>query len=176
MLIVKLSYTTTAFVFLLNTFSAAQADEDKILLPLATCQESWMDWQKQSPEKGDLFVDTFQANYHKDEGQNFYIPIRPTSILGHEISGVSPNSIGLGAGFSVAVKADFEAVKSSLEQQMGKAFIQCDSSINENIKSCQYEINKGRTVALMSNTQDENKQSIFGCYYYTPQNTQPSED
>jgi hypothetical protein len=162
----KFLYIVATLVFLLETISTVQAGEDKTILPLATCQESWLDWQKQDSEKAKRFFDEFQSNFRKDDHQNFYVPVQPTSILGHEISSVFPDSVGMAVGFSVGVNANFETLKSSLEKQTGKAFKQCDASTDENIKSCQYEIGKNKTLMIMANSQGKDTQSLFGCYYY----------
>jgi hypothetical protein len=154
-------YLASVFIFLLSIFPNVQAEEDKTLLPMLTCQESWLDW-KQDPDKGKPFFDAIQLKFHPDTRENFLIPNQATSILGHNISRVYPDSVGMALGFSVVVDSSFEKLKTSLEKQMGKSFEHCDTA--DNTKSCEHKIGKNKTIVLMVG--DEKQQSLFGCYYY----------
>lgn len=160
----KLLSIAGVFVLLLSVIPNVQAEEDKTLLPMLTCQESWLDW-KEKPEQGKQFADVLQAKFHQDGRENFFIPNQAISILGHNVARVYPSSVGMALGFSVLVDGSFETVKASLEQQTGKSFTQCESS--EGTKSCEHKLAKNKTIFLMA---DATKgQTLLGCYYYYEQ-------
>jgi hypothetical protein len=141
-----------------------QAEEDKTLLPMITCQESWLDW-KQDTDRGKQFADVLESKFRQDTRENSFIPNQTISILGHNVSRVYPTSVGMALGFSVVVDGSFETVKTSLEQQTGKSFTQCETENNS--KSCEYKLAKNKTIVLMA---DGTKgQVLFGCYYYYQQ-------
>ena len=144
-------------------FSDAQAADDTLLLPLATCQESWMDWDKSSA-KVEGFNKMFSADFkQKGRGASFE-PNKPTSILGHGINEVYPESIGMGVGFSVLVDAEFDKVKASLETQIGKPIGKCSKEGDS--RSCEYTFAEKKTLLLMEGGRGKNAKTLFGCYYF----------
>ena len=126
--------------------STVYAADDKTLVSLATCQESWTDW-KQDPARGRAFRVKFESEFRAQDREPFYLPIRPTTLLGHPVVRLYPDSVGMGVGFSVLAAASFEAVKASMEQQMGKPFDRC--GVDDGAKTCERKLAKDKTVLLM---------------------------
>lgn len=144
-------------------FSNAQAADHTPLLPLATCQDSWMDWDKSSPKVED-FKKMFSADFkQKGRGASFE-PNKPVSILGYAINEVYPESIGMGVGFSVLVDAEFDTIKASLEKQVGKPIAKC--SKERDSRSCEYTFAEKKTLLLMEGGRGKNAKTLFGCYYF----------
>ena len=140
----------------------AQTKGDAGVLRLLTCQDSWMDW-KNDPVKQQQFADALKANFKPDGRDGSYVPVRPMSILGHEVVQLYPQSVGMGVGYSVIVNASFDATKASLEKQMGKPFARCESASEG--KSCERELAKQKTVMMMEGSRGANPKTLFGCYY-----------
>jgi len=149
-----------ASLLLLSTVHAA---DDPTLVSLATCQESWTDW-KQDPGRGRTFRIKFESEFRAQDREPFYLPIRPTTLLGQPVTRIYPDSVGMGVGFSVVASASFEAVKASMERHMGKPFDRCE--VAEGAKSCERKLAKDRTVVLMEAGRGNNPQTLFGCYYF----------
>ncbi len=142
--------------------SHAQATDDASVLRLLTCQDSWMDW-KNDPVKQQKFVDALKASFKRNDGDGSYLPIKPMSMLGHDVFQLYPQSVGMGLGYSVIVNASFEKVKASLEKQMGKRFDGCQAASEG--KSCEKVLAKQKTVMLMEGSRGANPKTLFGCYY-----------
>lgn len=154
---------TGAVLATLLPLSTAHAADDKTLVSLATCQESWTDW-KQDPARGRTFRAKFESEFRAQDREPFYLPIRPTTLLGHPVVRMYPDSVGMGVGFSVLAAASFEAVKTSMEQQMGKPFDRC--GVDDGAKTCERKLAKDKTVLLMEAGRGKNPQTLFGCYYF----------
>lgn len=153
----------SSFFLSLLAFTTAQAADNKLLLQLATCEESWVDWGKSSPQVNDfrkLFTENFKA---KDRDPGF-TPVKPASILGHNIAEAYPESVGMGVGFSVLVDASFDKVKASLEKQVGKAIGQCSKEGDS--RSCEHKIGDTKTLVLLEGGRGKNAKTLFGCYYF----------
>lgn len=142
--------------------SHAQAKDDASVLRLLTCQDSWMDW-KNDPGRQQQFADALRANFRQNERDGSFVPIKPMSILGHEIVQLYPQSVGMGVGYSVIVSASFAATKASLEKQMRKPFDRCDAASEG--KSCGRELAKEKTLMLMEGSRGKDPKTLFGCYY-----------
>ena len=144
-------------------FSNAQAADNKLLLQLATCEESWMDWGKSSP-KFDDFRKMFSTDFKQKGGGANFAPIKPLSILGYSLTEVYPESVGMGVGFSVLVDAEFDKVKASLEAQVGKTIGECSKEGDS--RSCEHTIGEKKTLLLMEGGRGKNAKTLFGCYYF----------
>lgn len=147
---------------LAHTPSTAQTKDDASVLRLLTCQDSWLEW-KSDPVKQQLFVDALKANFKQNDRDGSFVPLRPMSILGHEIFQLYPQSVGMGLGYSVIVNASFDAAKASLEKQMGKPFDHCQTASEG--KSCERELAKQKTVMMMEGSRGSKPRTLFGCYY-----------
>ena len=137
--------------------------DDKLILDLATCQESWLEW-KNIPQKMSLFKERVSSELKQIEGTAGYTPLKPMSLLGFNVVEVYPGSVGMGLGFSVLVNAEFGKTKASLEKQTGKRITEC--SVHENTRDCGYSMAEKRTLTLTEATKGKNAKTLFGCYYY----------
>lgn len=140
----------------------AQTKDNVGVLRLLTCQDSRLEW-KDVPVKKQKFVDELKANFKQNKRDGSFVPIKPMSILGHEIVQLFPQSVGMGVGYSVIVSASFAATKASLEKQMGKSFDRCEAASEG--KSCGRELAKLKTVMLMEGSRGNDPTTVFGCYY-----------
>ena len=155
---------TALFIFLCAVASTnARAQDNKALLQMATCEESWLDF-RQDPVKVQKYSGLFQAQFREGGRDSSMVPIKPTQLLGLKISRVYPQSVGMGLGFSVIVDAGFDATKAGMEKQMGKSFEHCASE--EGSKSCELSIADKKTVVLMEGARGKKPQTLLGCYYY----------
>lgn len=155
-----------AMLAALLPLSTAHAADDKMLMSLATCQESWRDW-KQDPARGRMFREVVEPNFRAQDREPYYLPIRPTTLLGHPVDRLYPDSVGMAVGFSVLAGASFDAVKASLEQQVGKPITRCESE--GGARSCELKIAEKKTVIIMEAARGKNPQTLFGCYYFYAQ-------
>lgn len=141
----------------------APAQYDPGLLQLATCQQSWLDF-KNDPAKSEKFVASLKSNFKANGRDGSFVPIKPTTILGHDVFQLYPESVGMAVGYSIIVNAGFDAVKGSLEKQMGKPFESCQSASEG--KSCERLIGEKKTVMLMEGSRGNSPKTLFGCYYF----------
>lgn len=141
---------------------ALQAADDRLAQRLALCQDSWLDW-KDDPVKVKQFGDQFQAAYTQSGQDPFFVPRTSATILGFAVEKVFPESVGMAVGFSVIVKAGFDAARKSVEKAIGKTFKNCESS--DHMRTCDLELAPKRVVTLL--TEDGRPaSSLIGCYYY----------
>jgi len=162
----KPAYPVAAIALLLATLSSAHADEDPGMLPMTSCQESWLDW-KQDPVKAEKFSRQFQSRFKRNEREASFSPIGESTLFGHRINRVYPQSVGMGLGYSVVVEASFDTARASFEKQTGKRFKQCEAS--EGMKSCELEIGPKKTMVIMEAGRGAHAQTLLGCYYYYQQ-------
>jgi hypothetical protein len=139
------------------------AAEQTMLGPLATCQESWLSW-KQDPARGRAYREAVESAFKAQDREPFWLPTRPTTLFGHPIDRLYPDSVGMAVGFSALANASFEAVKTSLEQQVGKPITRCESE--GGARSCELKIGEKKTVIIMEAARGKNPQTLFGCYYF----------
>ncbi len=158
-------FTSLVSSFLLSflAFSNAQAADNRLLLQLATCEESWMDWRKSSP-KIDDFRKLFTEDFKQKDRDPGFAPLKPVSILGHTIAEGYPQSVGMGVGFSVLVDAEFDKVKASLEKQVGKTIGACSKEGDS--RNCEHKIGEKKTLVLFEGGRGKNAKTLFGCYYF----------
>ena len=159
----KFAPTVSSFLLCALLFSTAWAADDAQVLPLVTCQDSWMEWEKSS-SKVDEFRKQFSANFKQTGRGASFAPNQPTTILGHRVNEVYPDSIGMGVGFSVLVDAQFDSVKASLERQVGKALSKCSKEGDS--RSCEYTFAEKKTLLLLEGGRGKSAQTLFGCYYF----------
>lgn len=144
-------------------FSNVQAADKPLLLQLATCEESWMDWGKSS-SKVDEFRKQFTEDFKRKDRDPGFAPIKPVSILGYSIAEAYPESVGMGVGFSLLVDAEFDKVKASLEKQVGKTIGECSKEGDS--RSCEHKIGEKKTLVLFEGGRGKNAKTLFGCYYF----------
>ena len=157
------SLSISVLAFLLTPLAAAQATNDSETLQLATCKQSWLDF-KNDPAKSERFVASLKSNFKANGRDGSFVPLKPMTVLGHDVFQLYPESVGMAVGYSIIVNAGFDAVKSSLEKLMGKPFESCQSASEG--KSCERQIGEKKTVMLMEGSRGNNPKTLFGCYYF----------
>ncbi len=163
MKLTRLSRLVSSLVLSFLAISNAHAADNKLLLQLATCEESWMDWGKSSP-KVDDFRKLFTEDFKRKDRDPGFTPLKPASILGFNITEAYPESVGMGVGFSVLVEAEYDKVKASLEKQVGKAIGACGKEGDS--RSCEHKIGEKKTLVLFEGGRGKNAKTLFGCYYF----------
>ncbi len=122
-----------------------------------------MEWDN-SPAKVDDFRQMISSHFTQQDGGAGFAPSKPMSILGHSVSEVYPESIGMGVGFSVLVDAEFNKVKASLEKKISKPLAKCSNE--DGSRSCEYGFAEKKTLLLMEGGRGKNAKTLFGCYYF----------
>jgi hypothetical protein len=153
---------TTALLLIGN--SSTWAAEDLSLERMATCQDSWLDWEKNEPAQLKTFGDQFRADFSQSENDPFFVPKTDTSIDGLRVLQVFPGSVGMGVGFSAVVDATFENAKRTFSKALGKPLEKCD--VSDNMRSCELEIGEKQTFVLMAEDSAKSTTTLLGCYYY----------
>jgi hypothetical protein len=153
-----------AALFLALPASAAAPTDDTGITRMALCQDSWLDWQKASDPRLPALAAHFRAAYSQKEGDPYFTPKTPATVLGFRVLQLYPGSVGMGVGLSVLVDAPFDKARAGLERALGKPLKHCDAS--DGMKTCELEIADKRTITLMTQDDPKTKSTLLGCYYY----------
>ncbi len=148
--------------FCLATVSLpALAATEPNLERMATCQDSWLDWKDDSAHVA-KFADDLHANYTGQQ-DGYLVPKAKTMLFGLPVSGIYPQSIGMGVGFSVIVSGDFDTAQKAVEKVVGKP-LKCEPD-SDNMHACELELGPKKAVTVMSDA--ENKKTVLiGCFYF----------
>jgi hypothetical protein len=157
----KISSTLALAAFFVGTV-CAHAD-DLTVEHLATCRESWFD-AKGDPVRIKALGDAIRAEFSPKQGDVYLSPVADKLVLGLPVTQLYPQSVGMGVGFSVAVKADFASTRAALEKALGKKIAKCEKG--DGMLSCELQIAEKRTVMLISAESGTEKNTLFGCYYF----------
>jgi hypothetical protein len=151
-------------IALLSAAAPALAAEDEALARMATCGESWFDWQAKDPAQLQKFGDHVRASFapHGDDG--FLVPKGEVSVAGLRVIELFPNSVGMGVGFSVTVAAPFDRTRRTIEKSLGKAFVKCPTG--DGMRTCALQIGEKRTLMLMAQDDPKAATTLVGCYYF----------
>lgn len=149
---------------LLLTVAPAWAVDDPGVARMATCQDSWLDWQKNDPGKLQAFGAQFRSEFSRSESDPFFVPKSPLSIAGLPVTRAFPDSVGMGVGFSVFVEGTFDETRKVLEKILGKPLEHCGAS--DDMRTCDLKISDMRTVMLMAEDNAKSTSALIGCYYY----------
>lgn len=144
---------------------AAQAAEPPSFERLAVCQDSWLDWKDDSVRIG-AFTRHLDSQFERGAQDGAFVPKAPLKMLGHSVSQVYPQSVGMGVGFSVVVDAGFAPTRAALERQLGKPMT-CSTS--DGVRTCELELGAKKTALLMTGQNGQAKTSLVGCYYFYQQ-------
>lgn len=143
----------------------AHAADEPQLQRLALCQDSWFDW-KDDDARMARFASYFESRFERNPQGDAFAPKTPMQALGHAVTQVYPQSIGMGVGFSLVVNADFAQVRAAIEQQLGKPMT-CTTS--DGMRSCELKLGPKKTALLMTGQNGPAKTSLVGCYYFYQQ-------
>jgi hypothetical protein len=160
----KIASLATVLAILQIAIVPVWGADDPGLARLATCRDSWLDWQKTDPDQLKKFGEHFRAEFSRGESDPFFVPRSDTSIAGFRVAQVFPESVGMGVGFSVMVEAKFDAVKQILGKTLGKPLEHCETS--DDMRTCELKIADMRTLMVMAEDSATSTTTLIGCYYY----------
>ena len=159
----KVTAAATALITLI-AMSPASAADDEMIERLATCQDSWLDWQTANPAQLNILAGHLRADFVRSEGKPYFVPKTGKSIAGLGLSQLYPNSVGMGVGFSVTVDATFDRTRQVIEARLGKTLKKCETG--DGMRTCELEIGEKRTLTLMAADEEKSATTLVGCYYY----------
>ena len=149
---------------LLVAVASAWADDDVTLTRMATCQESWLDWQTKEPAQLKKFGDQLHSEFSQHGDDAFVVPNANVSIAGLRVTQLFPNSVGMGVGLSVTVDAPFDKARQAIEKTVGKPLTKCETG--DSMRTCGLEIAEKRTLMLMAEDSPKATTTLVGCYYF----------
>ena len=143
--------------------TAASAEElHPLLKRLVLCQDSWQDFAT-DPARAKPVGDALNAQFHRDEKKRLHVPNGTVTFLGFPVFELTPDSAGMGVGFTVTVKAPIEKVRKSFEAALGKALKSCESS--DGLTHCGLQLAPKRAAMLVSPTNKPEIGTLVGCHY-----------
>jgi len=158
------SLRTALFTAPLFVVAPAYAADDTGIERMATCKDSWFEWQKTNPAELKALGAHLHAILAPHGNDAYAVPKAPFTIAGLHVTQVYPNSVGMGVGFSVFVAAPFDTTKNAIEKSLGKALSKCEDS--DGMKTCGLVIADKRTVMLMTVDDPKADGTLVGCYYF----------
>ncbi len=138
------------------------ADLHPLLQRLVLCQDSWQDFAK-NPDVGKKTGDALDAQFQRDDKKRLHVPKGQVTYLGFPVFELTPESAGMGVGFTITVKAPIAKVRPAFEAALGKKVSMCESG--DGLTTCALEIGPKRTVMLVSPTAKPEVGTVLGCYY-----------
>jgi hypothetical protein len=161
---VNIASLSGIFIILQVVITPACAADDVSIERMATCRDSWLDWEKTDPGQLKNFYDHFRSDFSRSASDPFWVPKADKSIAGLRIEQAFPDSVGMGVGFSVTVRAGFDEVRRRVEKLLGRSLNKCETG--ENMRTCGLEIADKRTLMVMAEDNPKNSTTLLGCYYY----------
>lgn len=155
---------TWAIVLIVLLAGPASAADDATLERMATCRDSWFDWQKTNPAQLQKFGEDFRAHFSPHGDDPFPVPRAETSVAGLRVTKAFPNSVGMGVGFSLMVDAPFERTRKAMEKSLGKRLQKCE--IGDGMTTCGIEIADKRSFVVMAADDPKSHETLIGCYYF----------
>ena len=141
-----------------------RAADDAGIERMATCRDSWFDWNKSDQKQLKKFGDQFRADFARKGNDPFFLPRKDKNVAGLRITQAFPDSVGMGVGFSLTVEAPFDKARQVFEKSLGKKLQKCETS--DNMRTCELEIAEKRTFMLMAEDSPKSTTTLVGCYYY----------
>jgi len=141
----------------------AWATDDIHIERLATCQDSWIEWENEPSKQKDLSKD-INSTFVEKGNSGFLVPKSEKSVFGLKVVQLFPESIGMAVGFSVMVEGDFKTTRETLEKRLGKLFKKCETG--DDMLSCELEIGEKKTILILAEEDGKNIKTLFGCFYY----------
>ena len=160
----KHALMTWTFIFLGAAMAPGWAADDAGIERMATCQDSWFDWNKSDQAQLKKFGDQFRADFSRKDNDPFFVPRKDKRIAGLRVTQAFPDSVGMGVGFSVTVEAPFDKARQVFEKSLGKKLGKCETG--DNMRTCGLEIADKRTFTLMAEDSPKSTATLVGCYYY----------
>jgi hypothetical protein len=154
------------WTFIMPSTAAAPgwAADDTGIERMATCRDSWLDWNKSDPAQLKKFGDRFRADFSRRDNEPFVLPRKDKTIAGLRITQAFPESVGMGVGFSVTVEAPFDKTRQVFEKSLGKKLQKCETG--DGMRTCELSIAEKRTFMVMAEDGPKSTTTLVGCYYY----------
>ncbi|MGD0865323.1 MAG: hypothetical protein ABSA49_07185 [Rhizomicrobium sp.] len=159
-----MKFVPLAAVVLLLVVEPAWGGDDMSLARMATCGDSWFDWQTSDPARLKAFAGRFRAGFSRHDNDAYFVPKSSAQIAGLRVTQVFPDSVGMGVGFSAAVDVKFDETRRRLEKMLGKPFVRCETS--DGMRSCELQIADKRTAMIMADDDPKSTSTLIGCYYF----------
>jgi hypothetical protein len=147
---------------LIGAAPAWSADDPRVE-NLALCRDSWLDWKNTDPAKLDSFGAFFRSAFEHSGDDAFFVPKSTMTIGGLKVVRVFPESVGMGVGFSVLVDATFDVARRTLEQELGKPLLKCETG--DGMRACELAVAEQRTFTLAAGDPPNDRTTLVGCYY-----------
>lgn len=145
---------------------AQAAEPEDTLTRLASCQESWYDMRNDA-ERVQRIGALLREHFEPQDRSPSWKPRRPMKWLGHEVLELTPQSVGMGLGFGVTVKARLSAVRPAFEKAVGRPVGNCDKG--DGMSMCSVEIAAKRTAMMVGPADSPDRGTLLGCYYFYQQ-------
>lgn len=142
----------------------AWSADDESVERMATCKDSWLDWQTSDPARLKSLAEHIRSGFSRKADDPFLTPTSSTSIAGLNVSQLFPDNVGMGVGFSVTVDAPFDETRRKFESSLGKPLTKCETG--EGMRSCGLEIAEKRTFMLMAEDNPKASKTLVACYYF----------
>jgi hypothetical protein len=159
-----MKFASLAVMALLLVVAPAWGDDDISLARMATCRDSWFDWQTSDPARLKAFAGRFRAGFSRHDNDAYFVPKSSAQIAGLRVTQVFPDSVGMGVGFSAAVEAKFDEARRRLEKLLGKPFAKCETS--DGMQTCELQIAEKRTAMMMAEDDPKSTSTLIGFYYF----------
>jgi len=160
----KRAFVTLIFIVLGAAMTPGWAADDTGIERMATCRDSWFDWNKNDQSQLKKFGDRFRTDFSRSDNDPFFVPRKDKRIAGLRVTQAFPDSVGMGVGFSVTVEATFDKARQIFEKSLGKKLQKCEAS--DNMRTCELDIAEKRTFTLMAEDSPKSTTTLVGCYYY----------
>src|SRR4051812_33178636 len=92
---------------LLGQVTAHAEDLNALLQRLVTCKDSWQDF-KNDPASGQKFGEALNAQFQRDDKKRVHVPRGQVTYLGYPVFELTPDTAGMGLGFTLTVKAPID--------------------------------------------------------------------
>jgi hypothetical protein len=142
--------------------TAHAEDLNALLQRLVAYQDSWQDF-KNDPAKGKQVGVALDAQFKLDDKKQVHVPRAQVTYLGYPVFELTPDTAGMGLGFTVTVKAPIDKVRKSFEAALGKKLGSCETG--DGMTACSLELAPKRTAILMAPTANPEVGTLVGCYY-----------
>ena len=160
----KRAFATWTFIVLDAAITPGWAADDAGIERMATCRDSWLDWNKSNPAQLKKFGDGFRADFSRSGNDPFFVPKKEKRIAGLRVTQAFPDSVGMGVGFSATVEATFDKARQVFEKSLGKKLGKCE--MGDGMRSCELGIADKRTFMLMAEDNSKSTTTLVGCFYY----------
>lgn len=139
------------------------AEPNDSLQRMVTCQDSWLDFQNDE-RRVDRFIELLDTHFRRDNKLKALVPRAGATLMGYPIVDVTPETVGIGQGFGVTVKAPLDEVRKSYEAALGRKMTECKRE-DEGMTICSVEIARQKTATLITPTKRPEVGTLMGCYY-----------